>query len=108
MGAYGGMGAKAIIKNKRYHKIEEIRVSVLQCLLPASVPEGPKARRPEGPKARRPEGPKAERTKGFIVFYITIYLYVLTIYSDYAILVDKQSKRDINIYINREAHPNLF
>ena len=101
MGAYGGMGAKAIIKNKRYHKIEEIRVSsVLQCLLPASVPEGP--------KARRPEGPKAERTKGFIVFYITIYLYVLTIYSDYAILVDKQSKRDINIYINREAHPNLF
>ena len=48
MGAYGGMGAKAIIKNKRYHKIEEIRVSVLQCLLPASVPEGPKARRPEG------------------------------------------------------------
>ena len=93
---HGGMGAKAIIKNKRYHnKIEEIRVSsVLQCLLPASVPEGPKARRPN------------ERRVS--LFFILLYLYVLTIYSDYAILVDKQSKRDINIYINREAHPNLF
>ena len=80
MGAYGGMGAKAIIKNKRYHKIEEIRVSsVLQCLLPASVPEGPKARRPEGPKARRPEG---RTNEGFHCFLL-LYLYVLTIYSDY-------------------------
>jgi hypothetical protein len=62
----GGMGAKAIIKNKRYHKIEEIRVSsVLQCLLPASVPEGPKARRPEG-----------RTNEGFHCFlYYYIYMY---------------------------------